>query len=91
VRTERGKKMPLDADPVEDQTQANLFVLRERESREAPLAMAAWGLVGLEDHYRSHFATCENADEHRSKATKSEDKDQPPEDPAWRKGYRYRG
>jgi hypothetical protein len=64
-RTERGKKMPLDADPVEDQTQASLFVLRETEKREGPLAIAAWGLVGLESHYRSHFATCPNADSHR--------------------------
>jgi hypothetical protein len=88
VRTERGKKMPLDADPVEDQTQANLFVLRERESREAPLAIAAWGLAGLEDHYMGHPATCPGADVHQSTNRRSE---QPPEDPAWRKGYRYRG
>ncbi len=81
TRTERGKKMPLDSLPVVDQMQANLFVLRERENRDGPLAMAAWGLVGLEDHYVSHFATCPNADEHR----------QPPQDPGWRHaGRKYR-
>ncbi len=59
VRTERDKKMPLDYDPVEDQTQASLFVLRDRTSSQGPLAIAAWGLAGIEPHYRSHFATCE--------------------------------
>jgi hypothetical protein len=65
VRTERGKKMPLDGDPVDDQTQQNLFVLRDRSSYEGPLAIAAWGLSGTEPHYRSHFATCTHADDHR--------------------------
>jgi hypothetical protein len=73
VRTERGKKMPLDADPVEDQTVANLFVLRERERYDdGPLAIAAWGLVGTEDHYVSHFATCPDADDHRSTNRRSQ-------------------
>jgi hypothetical protein len=76
VRTERGKKMPLDAKPVEDQTQASLFVLRDIHSYEGPLAIAAWGLVGLEPHYMSHFATCEQ-----------NQAQQPPQDP----GRRYAG
>lgn len=59
ARTERGKKMPLDAAPVCDavaQTRA-LFVLRETD-RSMPLALAAWGLEGTEPHYRCHFDTC---------------------------------
>jgi hypothetical protein len=97
ARTERGKKMPLDARPVElavtgDGPARALFVLRDRESRDGPLAIAAWGLHGLEDHYRSHFSSCPQADEHRRpKATESEDNDQPPQDPGWRyAGRRYR-
>ena len=91
-RTERGKKMPLDADPVTNHSWANLFVLREMERRDGPLALAAWGLTGTEPHYQSHFATCPNADQHRRpKATESEDKDQPPQDPGWRHaGRKYR-
>ncbi len=82
TRTERGKRMPLDFSPVEDQTEANLFVLRERENRDGPLAIAAWGLAGTEDHYVSHFATCSHSDEHRG---------QPPQDPGWRHaGRKYR-
>ncbi len=71
VRTEHGKKMPLDYDPVDlpvtsdDGKARALFVLREQDSRDGPLAIAAWGLHGLEPHYRSHFATCPYAGQHR--------------------------
>lgn len=65
ARTERGSKMPLDAEPVElpvtsgDGKARALFVLRDRSSFEGPLAIAAWGLNQKTDaHYRSHFATC---------------------------------
>jgi hypothetical protein len=70
ARTERGKKMPLDAKPVADATveMRGLFVLRDRESSEGPLAIAAWGLEGAEPHYISHFATCPNAASHRNAA-----------------------
>lgn len=58
--------MPLDADPVDAFAAAGtVFVLRERESSEGPLAVAAWGLAGAEDHYVSHFSTCPSADIHR--------------------------
>ncbi len=81
TRTERGKKMPLDADPVTNHDASGLFVLREMENREGPLAIAAWGLAGSEPHYVSHFATCKFADQHR----------QPPQDPGWRPaGRKYR-
>ncbi len=64
ARTERGSRMPLDAEPV-DSTGRNLFVLRDKSSSEGPLAIAAWGLAHTEPHYVSHFATCPNADQHR--------------------------
>ena len=68
VRTERGNKMPLDAKPVPGDGR-NLFVLRDRNSPEGPLAIAAWGLNPYEDpHYVSHFATCPNAAQHRRTA-----------------------
>lgn len=64
VRTEHGRRMPLDAKPVEDATAETrgLFVLRDRHSPEGPLAIAAWGLEGSEPHYISHFATCDEAE-----------------------------
>jgi hypothetical protein len=70
ARTERGKKMPLDAAPVCDAIAETrgLFVLRETDHRDGPLAIAAWGLEGTEPHYRSHFASCPNASQHRRTA-----------------------
>lgn len=70
ARTERGNRMPLDADPVADAIveTRGLFVLRETDHTEGPLAVAAWGLEGTEPHYRSHFASCAFADQHRSPA-----------------------
>ena len=66
ARTERGKRMPLDAEPVVDVTARGLFVLREKTNPGGPLALAAWGLDCFTDrHYQSHFATCPNADNHR--------------------------
>ena len=59
ARTASGKRMPLDAAPVCDAIAETrgLFVLRETD-QETPLALAAWGLEGLEPHYRRHWATC---------------------------------
>ena len=70
ARTERGKRMPLDAEPVCDAIAETrgLFVLRERDHADSPLAIAAWGLEGTEPHYRSHFATCPNAASHRKES-----------------------
>jgi hypothetical protein len=65
ARTERGSRMPMDARRVMGNDK-NLFVLRDHHSPEGPLAIAAWGLDWRSDpHYRSHFATCPNADQHR--------------------------
>jgi hypothetical protein len=98
--------MPLDADPIADHDTNSLFVLREMENREGPLAIAAWGMTGLEPHYVSHFATCPNADAHRGHSRTSgtsqtssvshSSRDtagdtQPPQDPGWRPaGRKYR-
>lgn len=68
ARTERGKRIPLDAEPYGGDDTRGLFVLRELDDPEGPLAIAAWGLDGLEPHYRSHFATCPQAAEHRRSA-----------------------
>lgn len=65
VRTERGRRMPLNAEPTEKHDQSGVFVLRERDDPQGPLAISAWGLEGTEPHYISHFATCPNADDHR--------------------------
>ncbi len=66
ARTERGSKMPLDAEPSDNETLASgLFVLRDKNSHIGPLAIAAWGLEGTEPHYVTHFATCPHADQHR--------------------------
>jgi hypothetical protein len=68
ARTERGKKMPLDADAYTGLAPGGLFVLREIDDWDGPLALAAWGLLGTEPHYRSHFATCPDAADHRKAA-----------------------
>lgn len=92
ARTGRGKRMPLDAESVADVTAQGLFVLREKTNPAGPLALAAWGLDCFTDpHYRSHFATCPNADAHRSTNRRTENMDQPPQDPGWRhSGRKYR-
>ena len=67
VRTEKQKRMPLDATPVDASThQRNTFVLRDTASPAGPLAIAATPqqLPG-EVYYVSHFATCPHAQEHR--------------------------
>lgn len=65
VRTEKQRRMPLDAEPVPPGTRGT-FVLRDTLSPEGPLAIAAGSdeLPG-ELYYTSHFATCPQAAEHR--------------------------
>lgn len=60
ARTERGNRMPLDAEPIADPRLEHgpVFVLRDRHSAEGPLAISAWGLEGTEPHHRAHFDTC---------------------------------
>lgn len=68
ARTERGKRIPLDVDAYVGEDARGLFVLREADDPEGPLALAAWGLEGTEPHYRSHFSTCPDAVAHRRSA-----------------------
>ena len=60
ARTEHGRKMPLDAEPIVDARWEDgpTFVLRELQTDRLPLAISAWGLEGTEPHYRAHFDTC---------------------------------
>lgn len=59
--TERGKRMPVNAEAVDVQ---HGFRLKGRENGGAPLAR--WGLaMAGEKLYVAHFATCPDAAQHR--------------------------
>lgn len=57
--TEGGKKTPIDAEPCED---GNLFFFG---SGAHPVSMIKPGLKFDGPRYKSHFATCPNAKQHR--------------------------
>ncbi len=60
--TEAGKRIPLDDEPALE-TPAGLFTLDSNWPGEGgPRAISAAAGARL---YRSHFATCPNADQHR--------------------------
>ena len=73
AETERGKKMPLDAEPVDLATLTHsrgLFVLRDwpggEEGRRVAVAVTDGFVLGSKDPaYVSHFATCPYAEEFR--------------------------
>lgn len=66
ARTERGGRMPLDADPYDGPEPGGLFVLRDAGSPEGPLAIAVPPAAFPDEPlYRSHFATCPDADRWR--------------------------
>lgn len=61
--TEKGKKMPVDTEPVSD----GKFILEEEDDDSARKAL----FIGDRDpysgpRYSSHFSTCPNADQHRA-------------------------
>lgn len=61
ARTEKGRRIPLDPDPYTGPEPAGLFVIRDGD-----LAVAVpRDAFPHEPHYRSHFATCPNAAQHR--------------------------
>lgn len=63
VITSRGKRMPLDAEPVDDGN-----VVLDMSDRNDPVAIVVPPeqiLVEDGPRYVSHFATCPNADQHR--------------------------
>lgn len=70
VLTQKGKRMPIDAEPRED---GNIEIVK-RDPGEPPLVRYLTGsedtLPGfdLPDRYVSHFATCPHADQHRKAA-----------------------
>lgn len=61
--TENGKRMPLDAEPFA--LPAGLFALDTSSDPPLTVSVAA---ERREPLYRSHFATCPNADQHRKRA-----------------------
>lgn len=64
--TSKGKRMPVDAEPYDG---GNVEIVEVRGA--APLAVVHGdtGMATLDGspRYRSHFATCPNADQHRRK------------------------
>jgi hypothetical protein len=66
ARTERERRMPLDAEPYAGDDPRGLFVLRDENSLEGPLAIAVPPAAFADERlYRSHFATCPHAAQHR--------------------------
>jgi hypothetical protein len=61
VRTEHDRRMPLDREPYAGDDPRGLFVLRGDTAIAVPP-----GAFQDEPLYRSHFATCEHAAEHRT-------------------------
>jgi hypothetical protein len=66
VKTERGKRMPLDAAPYEGNDPSGLFVLRDQTAIAVPP-----DAFPDEPHYVSHFATCPDADTWRHPTERS--------------------
>lgn len=64
VGTERGKAMPLDAEPYQGDDPRGLFVIRTAGGKVIGVAVPPDAFPG-EPLYRSHFATCPDAAEHR--------------------------
>lgn len=70
VWTEAGKRMPLDAQPCED---GNIEIVGERETEQGSAPLVRYLKEGEGDlcllepppRYRSHFARCPHAAEHR--------------------------
>jgi hypothetical protein len=64
VGTERGKAMPLDAQPYDGDDPSGLFVIRVVDGKALAIAVPPEAFAG-EPLYRSHFATCPQADQWR--------------------------
>lgn len=64
VETEKGKRMPLDQQPVLFPEPPGMFVLRAGRDGDSPRVVAVAVPAGAfedEPNYRSHFATCPDA------------------------------
>jgi hypothetical protein len=66
AKTVKGKRMPLDPDPVED---GNIWIIRaEPDGPVISVALASEGVPPLVQHrYVAHFVTCPDADAWRKK------------------------
>jgi hypothetical protein len=62
--TEHERKIPLDPEPYTGDDPRGLFVLRYPHGYAVAMATTPDAFPG-EPVYRSHFATCPRADEHR--------------------------
>jgi len=68
VHTERGKKMPLDAEPYTGDKPSGLFVRRWDHALDVAVAIATTpDAFPGEPLYTSHFATCPDADRWRNR------------------------
>ena len=65
--SERGRRMPIDADPYDGDDPRGLFVLRhDPVAGDTPIAVAApRDAFPHEPHFRSHFTTCPQRDDWR--------------------------
>jgi hypothetical protein len=60
--------MPLDAEPYDGASERGLFVLRPGSPFTTALAVPSRATFPGEPVFRSHFATCPQAAEHRRRA-----------------------
>jgi hypothetical protein len=56
--TERGKRMPVDAEPSAD---GNIVLIAPDDPRDEPVARIAGLADRTEERHRSHFVTCPQA------------------------------
>lgn len=63
--TTKGRRMPVDAEPVQAHEGGSLFRLIEDDDEVLAEYVPASQLAREPDLYVSHFATCPNADAHR--------------------------
>lgn len=62
----KGKRMPVDVDPVEAETwRRGLFTLDGSEDPPTAHYVRQDDFDAGEEHFASHFATCDHADEFR--------------------------
>jgi len=65
ARTEKGRPIPLDLDAVRDGNVDVVWIGGERVAIVLGSADAAAAQIAGHDLYKTHFATCPNAPEHR--------------------------
>jgi len=68
AKSKAGKAMPVDAEPVRDGN----VMLEQHGLRVTAVVTGESMLPGVQTLYKSHFATCPNADAHRKRRTRVE-------------------